>query len=149
MADENSRNSSCGMWRKKNSSLMLTPFGFNSERDGDSISILLEPERHEIPTVYKMSKWKSTIGFYFESTPIGRYWEILDALLSVIFVILYIKNSSSYYGIGWDFRLFDFLTACVILVVYIPRIFISNNLFIEMWSSFSILTLITVLINYF
>ncbi|PKY42574.1 hypothetical protein RhiirA4_442055 [Rhizophagus irregularis] len=103
--------------------------------------------------IYKSGKRASIrkrLAFQCDTSRIGRIWELFDAILSAMFVFLYIWNTryvkldSSEEAFPFILQTADFILATLILIQYIPHIWLDKEPFQYTFNIFSILTWISV-----
>ena len=90
------------------------------------------------------SSWRHRFGFYIDATGLGRKWELLDAILNVLFCILYIVNTLfPKDGMPFAYQLADFVLAMLLLVQYLPRAYLAVDFVRMLLTPLTLLTLIS------
>ncbi|KAI8584387.1 hypothetical protein K450DRAFT_219626 [Umbelopsis ramanniana AG] len=103
-------------------------------------------------TTFKRHKhrvtWREKVAFWMDTSKGGRNWELLDAFLSLLFVIIYIWNTQyvkkepKVQPLPKPAKIFELAIAVGILAQYLPRVVIAPQPHKEMVSPYSILTFI-------
>ncbi|CAJ0842009.1 9829_t:CDS:10 [Entrophospora sp. SA101] len=93
---------------------------------------------------------KKRIKFDLDTSKKGRFWELFDVIMSMTFVFLYIWNTQ-YVKIDQDpipypriYQNADLIIACIILVQYIPHIWLADEPLQSFISVYSVLTWLSV-----
>ena len=87
---------------------------------------------------------RQRIAFFLDSSYIGRYWELFDAFLTIIFVSLYVYNTAFPKGdLPILNQYLDFTTSILLFIQYIPQIYFSMDPWSKLLSSFSFLTFLS------
>ncbi|CAI2178181.1 15279_t:CDS:2 [Funneliformis geosporum] len=99
----------------------------------------------------KKASMRKRIAFQCDTSTIGRIWELSDAIISAMFVLLYIWNTryvkldKSEEAFPYILQTADFILAAIIFAQYIPRIWLDKEpLAFIFANSFSILTWVSV-----
>ncbi|CAG8453233.1 802_t:CDS:10 [Diversispora eburnea] len=93
---------------------------------------------------------KQRIAFKCDTGKRGRIWELFDAILSVTFFMLYIWNTGyvlpdySPQPFPHSLQTADFVLACLILIQFLPRVWLAKVPYRYAGNYFSILTWISV-----
>nr|CAG8482368.1 15506_t:CDS:2 [Entrophospora candida] len=93
---------------------------------------------------------KKRIKFEMDTSKKGRYWELFDAIMTTIFILLYIWNTQyvkiDQHPIPYPriYQNADCIIACIILVQYLPHIWLSDEPLQSFFKVFSILTWLSV-----
>ncbi|CAJ0642026.1 19469_t:CDS:2 [Entrophospora sp. SA101] len=93
---------------------------------------------------------KKRIKFEMDTSKKGRYWELFDAIMTTIFILLYIWNTQyvkiDQHPIPYPriYQNADCIIACIILVQYLPHIWLSDEPLQSFIKVFSILTWLSV-----
>ncbi|KAK9429187.1 hypothetical protein V1505DRAFT_374729 [Lipomyces doorenjongii] len=84
--------------------------------------------------------------FVFEATPVGRIYELIDAILSIVFCVLYIWNTryarilDKYQALPLWSKVVERLLALSILIMYIPRYYLYRGPLDFFFKPFSLAT---------
>ncbi|KAI3657470.1 hypothetical protein MP638_002733 [Amoeboaphelidium occidentale] len=95
----------------------------------------------------KESTWKQNLSFRIDTTFFGRYWEIGDTLLNILFCFVYIYNTRYFlYGsttkFPFEYQLLDCIIASLLLLQFLPRLLIASDVRFAV-SYLSVLTFIS------
>ncbi|RUS26840.1 hypothetical protein BC938DRAFT_484051 [Jimgerdemannia flammicorona] len=96
----------------------------------------------------KEANWRERLTFWFDTSKGGRAWELLDATLSLLFVMVYIWNTKYVKVDGlkqplpFFNKIVDLILAALILLQFLPRILVAPHPTSYLVSSYSIITLI-------
>ncbi|KAK9332870.1 hypothetical protein V1520DRAFT_333715 [Lipomyces starkeyi] len=84
--------------------------------------------------------------FVFEATPVGRIYELIDAILSIVFCVLYIWNTryarilGKYQALPLWSKVIERFLALSILIMYIPRYYLYRDPLDFFFKPFSLAT---------
>eukprot|EP00158_Paraphelidium_tribonemae_P009403 Partr_v1_DN28856_c0_g1_i3_m33832 putative Potassium large conductance calcium-activated channel, subfamily M, alpha member 1 len=102
-----------------------------------------------LPNIIK-SSWRHRIAFYLDSTRLGRLWEIMDVVLNAGLALCYVWNATYYderlspsyllFGLPFAERAVEFSFAFLLLLSYLPKIYIAVDPWRNLVSSLTILT---------
>ncbi|KAJ8104021.1 hypothetical protein POJ06DRAFT_10971 [Lipomyces tetrasporus] len=96
--------------------------------------------RREKPSVHDQAL------FVFEATPAGRIYEVMDAILSIVFCLLYIWNTryariqDKYQALPLWSKVLERFLALSILIMYIPRYYLYSRPLDFFFKPFSLVT---------
>ncbi|KAI3650905.1 hypothetical protein MP228_004386 [Amoeboaphelidium protococcarum] len=99
------------------------------------------------------SSWRHRLAYKMDSTPASRLWEIVDLVISFLFIVLYIYNTTyDERGLPTLTLNMDFALAIVLLAQYLPKLYIAVDLARAWTSTLTLLTFastVPVVLSYF
>ncbi|CAG8500744.1 6045_t:CDS:10 [Cetraspora pellucida] len=126
--------------------LLSVPIHFNNVSEEDEAWV--KSHKDLIKRSGKAPSIRQRLAYKYDTGKKGRIWEFFDAILSIIFVVSFIfstyyvnKNNIEFPDIP---RIMDFGLACIILIQFLPRVWLAKDYLQYLTSSLAITTWITV-----